>query len=48
MNNLIWAIGIEVTLSVLGFTDIDRPTVGGMTVPARHFGQRIYRPAQPP
>lgn len=30
MNNLIWAIGIEVTLSVLGFTDINRPTVGGM------------------
>lgn len=30
MNNLIWAIGIEVTLSVLGFTDPNRPTVGGM------------------
>ena len=30
MNNLIWAIGLEVTLSVLGFTDINRPTVGGM------------------
>jgi peptide/nickel transport system permease protein len=30
MNNLIWAIGIEVTLSVLGFTDSNRPTVGGM------------------
>jgi peptide/nickel transport system permease protein len=30
MNNLIWAIGIEVTLSVLGFTDVNRPTVGGM------------------
>jgi peptide/nickel transport system permease protein len=30
MNNLIWAIGLEVTLSVLGFSDINRPTVGGM------------------
>lgn len=30
MNNLIWAIGIEVTLSVLGFSDINRPTIGGM------------------
>jgi peptide/nickel transport system permease protein len=30
MNNLIWAIGIEVTLSVLGFTDINHPTIGGM------------------
>ena len=30
MNNLLWAIGLEVTLSVLGFTDINRPTLGGM------------------
>ncbi|MBY5642665.1 ABC transporter permease [Rhizobium leguminosarum] len=30
MNNMIWAIGIEVTLSVLGFSDINRPTIGGM------------------
>jgi len=30
MNNLIWAIGLEVTLSVLGFSDINRPTIGGM------------------
>jgi peptide/nickel transport system permease protein len=30
MNNLIWAIGIEVTLSILGFSDVNRPTVGGM------------------
>jgi peptide/nickel transport system permease protein len=30
MNNFIWAIGLEVTLSVLGFSDINRPTVGGM------------------
>lgn len=30
MNNLIWATGLEVTLSVLGFTDVNRPTVGGM------------------
>ncbi|QDY70541.1 ABC transporter permease [Qingshengfaniella alkalisoli] len=30
MNNLIWAISLEVTLSVLGFTDINRPTIGGM------------------
>jgi len=30
MNNLIWAIGLEVTLSVLGFSDINRATIGGM------------------
>lgn len=30
MNNLIWAIGLEVTLSVLGFSDVNRPTIGGM------------------
>ncbi len=30
MNNLIWAIGLEVTLSILGFCDINRPSVGGM------------------
>jgi peptide/nickel transport system permease protein len=30
MNNLIWAIGLEVTLAVLGFSDINRPTIGGM------------------
>jgi peptide/nickel transport system permease protein len=30
MNNLIWAIGTEVTLSVLGFSDINRPTIGGL------------------
>ena len=30
MNNINWSIGMEVTLSVLGFTDIDTPTIGGM------------------
>ncbi len=30
MNNMNWSIGLEVTLSVLGFTDIDTPTVGVM------------------
>lgn len=30
MNNINWSIGIEVTLSVLGFTNIDTPTIGGM------------------
>ena len=30
MNNLIWAIGLEVTLSILGFSDVNRPTIGGM------------------
>lgn len=30
MNNLIWAIGLEVTLSILGFSDINRPSIGGM------------------
>jgi peptide/nickel transport system permease protein len=30
MNNMNWSIGLEVTLSVLGFTDINTPTVGGM------------------
>lgn len=30
MNNINWSIGVEVTLSVLGFTDINTPTIGGM------------------
>src|SRR5690348_3761140 len=30
MNNINWSIGLEVTLSVLGFTDINTPTVGTM------------------
>ena len=30
MNNINWSIGLEVTLSVLGFTDIDTPTIGTM------------------
>ena len=30
LNNINWSIGLEVTLSVLGFTDIDTPTVGTM------------------
>ena len=30
MNNMIWSIGLEVTLAVLGFTDINTPTIGGM------------------
>jgi len=30
MNNMTWSIGLEVTLSVLGFTDINTPTIGVM------------------
>jgi peptide/nickel transport system permease protein len=30
MNNMNWSIGLEVTLSVLGFTDINTPTIGVM------------------
>ena len=30
MNNINWSIGLEVTLSVLGFTDIETPTIGTM------------------
>ena len=30
MNNINWSIGLEVTLSVLGFTNINTPTIGGM------------------
>ncbi|MFI4929490.1 MAG: ABC transporter permease [Burkholderiales bacterium] len=30
MNNINWSIGLEVTLSVLGFTDINTPTIGSM------------------
>jgi peptide/nickel transport system permease protein len=30
LNNMNWSIGLEVTLSVLGFTDINTPTVGMM------------------
>ena len=30
MNNMNWSIGLEVTLAVLGFMDINAPTIGGM------------------
>ena len=30
MNNVNWSIGLEVTLSVLGFTNINTPTIGVM------------------
>lgn len=30
MNNINWSIGLEVTLSVLGFTNIETPTIGVM------------------
>ncbi|MGL4324362.1 MAG: ABC transporter permease [Beijerinckiaceae bacterium] len=30
MNNMNWSIGLEVTLAVLGFMDINTPTIGGM------------------
>lgn len=30
LNNMIWSIGMEVTLSVLGFTNVETPTVGTM------------------
>jgi peptide/nickel transport system permease protein len=30
LNNINWSIGLEVTLSVLGFTDINTPTIGVM------------------
>ena len=30
LNNINWSIGLEVTLSVLGFTNIETPTVGTM------------------
>jgi peptide/nickel transport system permease protein len=30
MNNINWSIGLEVTLSVLGFTDVNTPTIGTM------------------
>jgi peptide/nickel transport system permease protein len=30
LNNLNWSIGLEVTLSVLGFTDVNTPTIGMM------------------
>jgi len=30
MNNINWSIGVEVTLAVLGFTDVETPTIGGM------------------
>jgi peptide/nickel transport system permease protein len=30
MNNINWSIGLEVTLSVLGFTNVDTPTIGVM------------------
>jgi peptide/nickel transport system permease protein len=30
MNNMLWSIGLEVTLAVLGFTNINNPTIGTM------------------
>jgi peptide/nickel transport system permease protein len=30
LNNINWSIGLEVTLSVLGFTDMNTPTIGTM------------------
>ncbi len=30
LNNINWSIGLEVTLSVLGFTDVNTPTIGMM------------------
>jgi len=30
LANMNWSIGLEVTLSVLGFTDINTPSIGGM------------------
>jgi peptide/nickel transport system permease protein len=30
MNNINWSIGLEVTLSVIGFTDVETPTIGTM------------------
>jgi len=30
LNNMVWSIGLEVTLAVLGFTDINTPTIGAM------------------
>ncbi|MCS6759606.1 MAG: ABC transporter permease [Candidatus Devosia euplotis] len=28
MNNMLWSIGLEVTLAVLGYTDLNQPTIG--------------------
>jgi len=30
MNNMNWSIGLQVTLAVLGFMDIETPTIGSM------------------
>jgi peptide/nickel transport system permease protein len=30
LNNMNWSIGLQVTLAVLGFTDINTPSIGGM------------------
>jgi peptide/nickel transport system permease protein len=30
LNNINWSIGLEVTLSVIGFTNIETPTIGTM------------------
>ena len=43
MNNMNWSIGLEVTLSVLGFTDINTPTIGGMI----YLGQPAHRAWSP-
>ena len=44
MNNMNWSIGLEVTLSVLGFTDINTPTIGTMIYWANQH-TRAWSPA---
>ena len=39
MNNINWSIGLEVTLSVIGFTNIETPTIGTMIL----LGQPAHR-----
>ena len=41
LNNINWSIGLEVTLSVLGFTDLDTPTVGTMIFWANQHSARV-------
>jgi len=42
LNNINWSIGLEVTLSVLGFTDIETPTVGTMIFWANQHSALVF------
>jgi peptide/nickel transport system permease protein len=43
LNNMNWSIGLEVTLSVIGFTNIETPTIGTMIYWATYYQALLAR-----